>query len=178
MLMFLNKGGDMPTPVNAVLFSTEGRGPATGLDSNIRPPVKTDVPQNVLEGEGLYNEHVKFKRMTEMTLSQNELKLFGELKRILTMMADNNIPENDDGLRAELRTLKEVDALIKKKMEIPVEILELYRSRRNDIEHNLKAYVKRRFGGYDDQVDLPPNGRPKEGIAYICKKAKLALIFV
>ncbi len=30
----------------------------------------------------------------------------------------------------------------------------------------------------DDKIDLPPDKRPEEGIAYICKKAKLALIFV
>lgn len=165
-------------PINTVSYSLEGLNPLNEPGENIRPPKGDIVPKGEPDDNGLYDEHIKFKHLTEMSLTQGELRLFGELKRILIMIADNNIPEDNDRLRDELRTLKKLDALIKKKREIPLDILAIYRARRNEIENSLKAYVRKRYNGLDDKIDLPPDKKPEEGIAYICKKAKLALIFV
>lgn len=164
--------------VNIASCSLEGMNPANAPCGNVRPPEGNIVPQSELDSGVLYDEHIKFKHLTEMSLTNGEIYLFGELKRILVMIADNKIPEDDDRLRSELRTLKKVDDLINKKREIPLEILEIYRARRNEIEHSMKAYVKKKYGGYDNKIDLPPDKKPALGIAYICKKAKLALIFV
>ena len=163
-----------------ISFVTEIRGDGrrgTGPTGNNRPPATVIKPEKSLTPADLKDAHMRLVELTKTSQTKEE-RLFRELKRILTAAAENRIPEDDDILRPELKTMKAIDKLVKKGKRIPEYVLTIYRTNRDAIERNLKQFLIRKYGGHDDKINLPPSSKPEDGIKYLCKKAKLALIFV